>query len=326
MREASGSTAQMRSKLLNALGMVLILGGLIGFFSIRTPHFFSVSTFSTLANQIPDAVILAIGMTFVLLIGGIDLSIGSVVGLSGSVLGVALLSWHWSLLPALLLSLLSGMVCGFLNGFLTVRFRLPSFIVTLGMMEVARGATYLLTDSRTQYIGSHVDRIANTRLLGFSLPFLVALLLTIKTTILLQRTQLGRHIYAVGSNEEAARLSGIATHKVKWFVFTLCGLLAALASLINVSRLSSADPNAGTGYELQAIAAVVIGGTSLQGGRGSVIGSIFGVLIIAVLGNGLVQMGAQEPHKRLITGCVILLAVIFDLYRTRLATATQTKT
>lgn len=325
MREGSDATGQLRAQLLQGLGMLLILGGLIGFFSLRTPHFFSASTFSTLANQIPDAIILAVGMTFVLLIGGIDLSIGSVVGLSGGVLGVALLRWHWSLAPALLLCLLSGAVCGFLNGFLTVRFRLPSFIVTLGMMEAARGATYLLTDSRTQYIGSQVDGIANTHLVGFSLPFIVALLLIIKTSILLQKTQLGRHIYAVGSNEEAARLSGVATERVKWYVFTLCGVLAALASLINVSRLSSADPNAGTGYELQAIAAVVIGGTSLQGGRGSVIGSLFGVLIIAVLGNGLVQMGAQEPHKRLITGCVILLAVIFDLYRSRLAPKTQTK-
>lgn len=313
MRERLGSWRQ-------ALGMAAILGILIAFFALRTEHFFSLATLATLANQIPDATILAVGMTFVLLIGGIDLSIGSVVGLSGSVLGLALLQWHCGLPLAFLLCLLTGLGCGLLNGFLTVRFRLPSFIVTLGMMEAARGATYLLTNSRTQYIGSQVEGIANSHPLGFPLPFLVAVVLVLLTTVVLQRTQFGRHIFAVGSNEEASRLSGIDTNRVKVIVFALCGLLAALASTINVSRLSSADPNAGNGYELQAIAAVVIGGTSLLGGRGSVLGSVFGVLVIAVLGNGLVQIGAEEPHKRLITGCVILLAVLADRYRTRQST------
>ena len=308
-----------KERIVNSLGLLVALAGLIGFFSFKADHFLTVQNFSAIANQIPDAAILAIGMTYVLLIGGIDLSVGSIVGVGGSLLGLALLQWHLPLGIAIPLCLASGALIGFLNGFLTVKFALPSFIVTLGMLEAGRGLAYLLTNSQTQYIGKSVERISSANVAGLTLPFFLALFLAIVAQIVLQRTTFGRHVLAVGSNEEAARLSGIAVKKVKVVVFSLCGLMAATASIINVSRLASADPNGGTGYELQAIAAVVIGGTSLLGGRGSVIGSVFGVLIIAVLGNGLAGMGAQEPHKRLITGLVILLAVIFDMYRSRLA-------
>lgn len=317
--QASSPRTAWKERIVNSLGLLVALAVLIGFFSFKADHFLTVQNFSAIANQIPDAAILAIGMTYVLLIGGIDLSVGSIVGVSGSLLGLALLQWHLPLGIAIPLCLASGALIGFLNGFLTVKFALPSFIVTLGMLEAGRGLAYLLTSSQTQYIGKSVERISSANVAGLTLPFFVALIIAIVAQIVLQRTAFGRHVLAVGSSEEAARLSGIAVKKVKVVVFSLCGLMAATASIINVSRLASADPNGGTGYELQAIAAVVIGGTSLLGGRGSVIGSVFGVLIIAVLGNGLAGMGAQEPHKRLITGLVIILAVIFDMYRSRLA-------
>ena len=317
--QASSPRTAWKERIANSLGLLVALIILIGFFSFKADHFLTVQNFSTIANQTPDAAILAIGMTYVLLIGGIDLSVGSIVGVSGSLLGLALLQWHCPLGIAIPLCLTSGALIGFLNGFLTVKFALPSFIVTLGMLEAGRGLAYLLTNSQTQYIGKSVERISSANVAGLTLPFFLALFLAIVAQIVLQRTTFGRHVLAVGSNEEAARLSGIAVKRVKVVVFSLCGLMAATASIINVSRLASADPNGGTGYELQAIAAVVIGGTSLLGGRGSVIGSVFGVLIIAVLGNGLAGMGAQEPHKRLITGLVILLAVIFDMVRSRLA-------
>ncbi|MCX6381289.1 MAG: ABC transporter permease, partial [Armatimonadetes bacterium] len=318
MQVSSPRTA-WKERIVNSLGLLVALAVLIGFFTFKADHFLTVQNFSAIANQIPDAAILAIGMTYVLLIGGIDLSVGSIVGVSGSLLGLALLQWHLPLGIAIPLCLASGALIGFLNGFLTVKFALPSFIVTLGMLEAGRGLAYLLTNSQTQYIGKSVERISSANVAGLTLPFFLALFLAIVAQIVLQRTTFGRHVLAVGSNEEAGRLSGIAVKKVKVVVFSLCGLMAATASIINVSRLASADPNGGTGYELQAIAAVVIGGTSLLGGRGSVVGSVFGVLIIAVLGNGLAGMGAQEPHKRLITGLVILLAVIFDMVRSRLA-------
>lgn len=307
-----------RGMLADYLGMLLVLALMLAYFGMKAEHFFTPATFRTIANQIPDATILAVGMTFVLLIGGIDLSIGSVLALSGAVLGVCLTQGRWPLPLAMGACLLTGLACGMLNGFISVRFALPSFIVTLGMLEAARGGAYLVTQSQTQYIGSVVERIGEISLFGLSLPFALALLTVAMAHIVLTRTRFGRYIYAIGSNEEASRLSGIPVRSVKTSVFALSGLMAAVAAIINVSRLASADPNAGSGFELQAIAAVVIGGTSLMGGRGSVIGSLFGVLIIAILGNGLAQVGAQEPTKRLITGLVIVLAVVADVYRARL--------
>ena len=300
------------------LGMALVLAGLILVFSLITNHFFSLTTFRTIANQIPDAIIIATGMTFVLIIAGIDLSVGSVLALAGAVLGVCLVDLKLPLGIAIAACLGTGLICGALNGLVVARWALPSFIVTLGMLESARGTAYLTTNSQTKYIGPAIERISEASLLGLSLPFIIAVLIVLAGQFVLSRTLLGRYMVAVGTNEEAVRLSGIDPRPIKVAVFTLCGLLASVAAIIHSSRLSSADPNAGTGFELQAIAAVVIGGTSLMGGRGSVISSFFGVLIIAVLGTGLAQVGAQEPTKRLVTGAVIVAAVILDYYRNRL--------
>jgi ribose transport system permease protein len=300
-------------------GMTLALIGLVTVFSFLTEHFFTLTTFRTIANQIPDAIIIAVGMTFVLIIAGIDLSVGSVLALSGAVLGVCLVQFKWPLPLALGACLCSGLICGVLNGLVVVRWAIPSFIVTLGMLEIARGGAYLVTNSQTQYIGSAIEMIAGTSVLGLSLPFLLAVLIVVIGQVVLSHTVFGRYVIATGANEEAVRLSGIDPRGIKLAVFMLCSLLTSAAAVIHTSRLSSADPNAGTGLELQAIAAVVIGGTSLMGGRGSVISTFFGVLIIAVLGNGLAQVGAREPTKRLVTGCVIVVAVILDHYRHRMS-------
>lgn len=313
-----GWSSEARRTLSEYSGMALALALLIAFFSVRTSHFFSITTFQTIANQIPAAIIIAVGMTLVLIIGGIDLSVGSVLALGGAVLGYCLVDLRLPLPVALAACLLTGLVCGLLNGLMVVRWSLPSFIVTLGMLEIARGGAYLVTNSRTKYIGASVEPIAEASVLGLSLPFFVALATVVLGQILLSRTVLGRYIFAVGNNEEVVRLCGIDPRVIKVKVFALCSLLAAVAAIINVSRLASADPNAGSGFELQAIAAVVIGGTSLMGGRGSVVGSFFGVLIIAILGSGLAQIGVQEPTKRLVTGLVIVIAVILDYYRSRL--------
>lgn len=300
------------------LGMVVVLGALILFFSFYTEHFLTLTAFRTIANQIPDAIIIAVGMTFVLIVAGIDLSVGSVLALSAAVLGVCLVRLKLPLPIAIAASAGVGLVCGMINGWFVARLSLPSFIVTLGMMEITRGGAYLATDSQTMYIGRTIEGIAESSLFGLSLPFAIAIAVVIAGQFVLTRTIFGRYMIAVGANEDAARLSGINTRRIKLVVFTLCGLLTSVAAVIHSSRLASADPNAGTGFELQAIAAVVIGGTSLMGGRGSVINSLFGVLIIAVLGTGLAQVGAQEPTKRLVTGCVIVAAVLLDYYRHRL--------
>src|SRR5262249_52145917 len=294
-----------------------VLAGLIVVFGLTTQHFFSVDSFRTIANQIPVAIIIAIGMTYVLVIGGIDLSVGSVLALSGGVLGVCLVKWELPLPVAIAACLLTGMICGAVNGLVVIRWALPSFIVTLGMLEMARGGAMLVTDSRTMYIPSSLAPIAEMSVLGLSGSFLLAVLIALAGQWILSNTVFGRYTVALGTNEEVVRLSGIAPRPIKRAVFMLSGLLTALAAVIHCARLSAADPNAGSGFELQAIAAVVIGGTSLMGGRGSVVNSLFGVLIMAVLETGLVQLRAGEPTKRLITGAVIIAAVILDQYRHR---------
>ena len=300
------------------LGMSLALAGLVIFFGVKADNFFTLTTFRTIANQVPDITIVAVGMTFVLIIAGIDLSVGSVMALAGAVLGLCLIELNFPLLPAIVACLLIGVLCGALNGLVVIGWRLPAFIVTLGMLEIARGAAYLVTDSRTIYIGGPVEVITETSILGLSLPFIIAVLIVATGQFVLSRSVFGRYLIAIGTNEEAVRLSGIDPRPLKLAVFVLCGFMTSVAAVIHTARLSSANPNAGYGLELQAIAAVVIGGTSLMGGRGSVISSFFGVLIIAVLGTGLAQIGAQESTKRLITGCVIVAAVILDHYRHRI--------
>ena len=292
-----------------------VLAGLVAAFSLLTERFFSLATFLTIANQVPEGVIVAVGLTFVLVVAGIDLSVGSVLGLASAVLGLAMLRLGAGVLLGGLLAVLTGLLCGALNGLLTVRFAIPSFIVTLGMLEVARGATYLITGSQTQYVGARVETLAEGAVLGLAPPFLAAVGLVALGQFVLSRTVFGRYAAAIGTNEEAVRLAGIDPRPVKVAVFMLAGALAGLAGIVNTARLGAADPNAGIGFELQAIAAVVVGGTSLMGGRGSVVGSFLGVLVIAVLASGLAQAGAQEPTKRLVTGAVIVAAAVADAVR-----------
>ncbi len=301
------------------LGLVAALGLLILVFSLKAEHFFSADTFRTIANQIPAAMLVATGMTWVLIVAEIDLSVGSVLGLCGAVVGVALTQWHWPLWASVLGGMGAGAVCGAFNGLVSMRWRLPSFIVTLGMLEMARGGAHALTKSQTQYIGSAIEGIAGATVLGLSLPFLLALLVVAAAQAVLSGAVFGRQMFAVGSNELAARLSGIDPRRVKVVVFVVTGLLVALAAIIDTSRFQSANPNGGSGFELQAIAAAVIGGTSLMGGRGSVVRTFFGVLIIAVLNSGLASVGAKDEIKRLVTGAVIVAAVILDYYRHRLS-------
>ncbi|MDY0168110.1 MAG: ABC transporter permease [Thermoguttaceae bacterium] len=312
------SAVRSRGWLADYVGMIVVLAALVALFSMMSDRFLTPRTFITIANQIPDLVAIAVGMTLVLVIAGIDLSVGSVLALGASVLGVAMTRWGWPLLPAAMLCLVAGLACGALNGVISVGAGIPSFIVTLGMLEIARGGAYLVTDSQTQYIGAAVEGIgAPLPGLQVSPAFLIAIALVVAGQFILSRTVFGRYLVAIGTNETAVRLSGIDPRGPKIAVFALAGLLAGVAGVFQTSRLSSADPNGGIGMELAAIAAVVIGGTSLMGGRGSVVNSFFGVLIIAVLQTGLAHVGATEPTKRVITGAVIIAAVLADALRNR---------
>lgn len=300
------------------VGLLLALIGLVAFFGVQSDYFLSALTFTTLANQMPALLVIAVGMTFVLIVSGIDLSVGSVMALCGAVLGVAIVEFQLPLWLAAALCLLTGLACGLFNGFVVTRWGVPSFIVTLGMLEIARGGAYLVTDSQTLYIGSAVEVIsAPLPHVNLSPAWFAAVVVVILGQLLLSRTVLGRYAIAVGTNEEAVHLSGINVARIKLVVFGMAGMLAGLGGLFHVGYLQSADPNAGIGLELSAIAAVVIGGTSLAGGKGSVVNTFLGVLIITVLQTGLAQIGASEPSKRVITGLVIIAAVIIDVYRNR---------
>lgn len=300
------------------LGLLGALLAMIVLFSFLSSHFLSMNTFSTIANQIPDLIVMSVGMTFVLIIAGIDLSVGSLLALSAAVVSVTYLNLHWSPWLAALAGIALATLVGSLTGLVTVAWRIPAFIVSLGVLEMARGAAYQLTDSRTAYIGSIFDYLADPIFLGVSPSFIIAIVVIIVGHLVLTRTIFGRHLIGIGTNEEAVRLSGINPGPYKIAVFALMGGLSGLASLFQIARLEAADPNSGVGMELQVIAAVVIGGTSLMGGRGSIICTFLGALIISVLAAGLAQVGASEPTKRFITGAVIIVAVVLDTYRSHL--------
>lgn len=303
------------------LVLALVWGAMLILFGILSENFLTARTFHTLANRIPALAVVAAGMTLVLVVGGIDLSVGSVLGLCGAVLGVSMTGWGWPLWAGGLLAAATGFTAGTLNGLLSVRIGIPSFIVTLGMLEAARGLAYLVTGSQTKYIGEPVESVSRALPgVGISAAFLCSLAVVAACQALLTRSVWGRYLIAIGTNENAVRLAGIKPERPKWLVFSLIGLLTGLAAVFHTSRLGSADPNAGAGFELSAIAAVVIGGTSLMGGRGSVVNSFLGVLIIATLDSGLAQVGATEPKKRVVTGMVIVAAVVLDAWRHRSAT------
>ncbi|MAS96925.1 MAG: ABC transporter permease [Verrucomicrobiales bacterium] len=299
-----------------SLGLLAVLAVLILVFSIAGKNFFSSATLKQIANEIPALAVISVGMTFVIITAGIDLSVGSVMAFSGAILGLAMADWEFPLIAALPLAIFAGFLCGAANGWVSVRFAVPSFIVTLGMLQIGRGLAYLCTNSQTKYIGSPIAWLGTgIPGIGLSWAFVFAVLIVILGQVILTRTVFGRYVLVVGANEEAAIYSGIRTKPVKIAVFMIAGALAGLASAFESSRMENVDPNAGTGLELSAIAAVVIGGTSLMGGRGSVVGSFIGVLIMATLGAGLAQVGASDPVKLLITGLVIVFAVIIDAWR-----------
>lgn len=311
--------------LLQYAGLLAVLLLLIVIFGLLSENFFQTATFVTIANQVPDLTLIAVGMTLVLIVGGIDLSVGSVLALSSAVLGTLMVDFEWRLWQAIPLCLLTGAACGLFNGSVSVLAKIPSFIVTLGMLEIARGATKAVTHSETKYIGSAVE-VVGEPIAGILLSpaFLMAVTAVLGGQFLLSRTVFGRYCVAIGTNAEAVRMSGIRSQPYSIAVFVICGALCGLAGLTYTARLSTADPNAAIGIELSAIAACVIGGTSLMGGRGNVVNSFLGVLIIAVLQTGLAQLGVSDPMKQIITGSVIVIAVLLDALRSRWGSRNET--
>jgi ribose transport system permease protein len=277
-----------------------------------TPHFLTVPNLLNVAQQTSINAIIAIGMTFVIISGGIDLSVGSIVALSGVTLGAAL--QNGVALPlALTLGLATGVVCGLLNGALVSWGRLPPFIVTLGMMSIARGAALVATEGRPISGFDPLFRsVATGQLGGIPSPIFATIGMYLVAHIVLTRTTFGRYVYAIGGNEEATRLSGVSVRLHKTMIYAVSGLASAVAALILTARLNSAQPIAGMMYELDAIAATVIGGTSLMGGEGSLSGTLIGALIMGVLRNGLNLLGVSSFLQQIVIGAVIIFAVLID--------------
>ncbi len=280
---------------------------------ILTPHFLTVSNLLNVTQQTAINAIIAVGMTFVIITVGIDLSVGSIMAFSGVVLASALNAG----LPiplAIFIGLGVGLLCGLVNGLLITYGNLPPFISTLGMMSVARGAALLYTQGRpiSGFTGSF-RFLAVGEILSVPVPVIIMIVVYLIAHILLTRTKLGRYTYAIGGNEEAALLSGINVKLYKSIVYGLSGLLSGLAAIILTARLNSAQPIAGIMYELDAIAATVIGGTSLMGGEGRIVGTLIGALIMGVLRNGLNLLGVSSFIQQTVIGAVIIIAVLVDM-------------
>ncbi len=299
----------MRARRFGTLIGLVVLGAVL---SALTPYFLTVSNLLNIAEQTSINAIVAVGMTFVILSGGIDLSVGSIVALSGVVLGLALRDGQ-PLVLAVPLALMFGILCGLINGILIDRGGLPPFIVTLGMMSIARGAALVITEGRPVSGFDEAFRSLATARIGFvPAPVLIMAAVYLIAHFVLTRTTLGRYVYALGGNEEAARLSGVRIHLHKSVVYAVSGLTSAVAAVILTARLNSAQPIAGMMYELDAIAATVIGGTSLMGGEGTLAGTLVGALIMGVLRNGLNLLGVSSFLQQIVIGGVIVGAVLVD--------------
>ncbi len=302
---------------------LIALAAMLVALSLLSDNFLTPDNGLNILRQISVNLCLSIGMTLIILTAGIDLSVGAILALSGAVaagllkngLRLEALSVHlqFTVIGSIVAGLLVGAAAGLFNGITITRFKLPPFVATLGMFSIARGLTMLWTGGfPVTGLGSTFGVIGTGVFLGIPVPVWITAALVSFFVLLTRKTRFGRHVYAVGGNERAALLTGLSVDRIKIAVYTLGGMLAGVAGLIVTSRLDSAQPNAGLGYELDSIAAVVIGGTSLSGGRGSVMGTVIGCLIIGVLNNGLFLLNVSPFWQQVVKGFVILAAVAID--------------
>jgi ribose transport system permease protein len=319
--------AAVRRTLRERLQQFLAFASLIvifAFFSIVSPNFFNYGNVTNILFSTVVIGLLALGTTFVIITGGIDLSIGTGMALCAVISGVLIVDAGLPLPLGVLGAILFGGLIGLINGLNVSVLGLPPFIATLAMMLVAQGLALVLSDSTPIYFDQtpgYIDLSTGSLIPGANFPnaVLILALVAVLAGVLLNKTVLGRYTYSIGSNEEATALSGIDVRRWKILIYTLAGLFTGLAGVMISARLGSAQPATGMGYELQAIAAVVIGGTSLAGGKGSIVGTVIGALIISVLNNGLQIMSIPQEWQNVILGCVILLAVYADMARKRAA-------
>ena len=319
--------------LMSEAGIGIVLLAICVVFSVKEPNFRSALNISNIFTQISINTVISVGMTFVILLGGIDLSVGSVISLCTVLSGLVITnkalvgySVPVAILAAILVAVAGGMLCGLFNGAVSEGWRIPAFVVTLGMLNIARGSALAISNSRTIFNfpksfntwGSASISIPGT---GLSVPyiFIMALVIVAIGYFILRYTVYGRMIYAIGNNEEAVRLSGHNIRYYKITAYVICGAAVGIAAILYMLRLNIASPILGVGFELNAIAAVVIGGTSMSGGKGSLIGTLIGAAIIGVLNNGLLIVGLSDNTRQIVTGVIIVAAVVLDTYRVKLS-------
>lgn len=318
MKNETGSFTLRRFSELG-IGAVLVVEFLA--FSQLSPYFFTAENLLNVTLQASITAIIAAGMTFVILTAGIDLSVGSVVAFAG-IVATGTLKTGIPVTVALPLAIFAGLVVGAFSGsfagFFITRFNIAPFIVTLALMTVWRGASFVVTEGRPVWELPEAFSVLGTgRLLGVPIPTIIMVIVYLTAHVVLKYTRFGRYVFAVGGNIEAARLAGIRTHRVLTGVYTISGVLSAVSGILLASRMNSGQPNAGIMYELDVIAAVVVGGTSLSGGRGSIVGTFIGAMLIAVLRNGLNLLNVGSYVQQVMVGVVILLAVLLDQFRKR---------
>lgn len=308
------NTKSVLTKLGPLLGLLLI----VVIITILNPSFMTTSNILNVLRQVSISALIAFGMTFIILTGGIDLSVGSTLALTGAIAATMLASGMDPILT-MCIALLLGAILGAVNGIIIAKGKVAPFIATLATMTIYRGLTLVYTEGRpVSGLGDSVSfqMLGKGYFFGIPVPVVTTALAFAVLYFILHKTTFGRRVYAVGGNEDASRLSGINVDRIKIAVYSLTGMLAALSALILTSRLNSAQPTAGTSYELDAIAAVVLGGTSLTGGKGWIFGTLVGALIIGVLNNGLNLIGVSSFFQQVVKGAVILFAVLIDRKKT----------
>lgn len=314
-KHASGQVKQLGSSN-NVIGIVIALAALCLDLAIASPVFLTASNFLNVFQQISINFVVAVGMTFVIISGGIDLSVGSNIALSGLMMGILMKNYNVSVPVTIITCVLMSCLIGLINGALISFLDLPPFIATLGTMSIVRGAAYTVTGGQPIYTFPHgftaiAGRVGGIPLYSTIIMFLVMIL----GWYILRYTRVGRFTYAIGGNENCAKLSGINLKKVKCFVYMFSGFCCGIAGLLLTSRLDSAVPTNADGQEMDAIAAVVIGGTSMSGGEGSMVGTLIGILIIGIISNGLNLLGVAQGPQKMVKGLIIVVAVIIDVIR-----------
>lgn len=296
----------------------LVLCVFLSVFPKTSGSFFTRQNIFNVLRQISTNLFLACGMTMVIILGGIDLSVGSIIALSGCISAGCVARYNLPLPIALLMGLLVGLLVGMFNGAVISKTTIPAFIVTLATMNIAKGLAYVYTGGSPVRVVTKEWQFLGAGYVGiFPTPVVILVIVLIITAIIMNKTKMGRHMYAVGGNQQAAEFSGIKVEKVKFFVHAFSGLMSGLAGIVLASRMYSGQPTAGDGAEMDAIAAVVVGGTSMAGGSGKIGGTIIGGLIIGVLNNGLNLLNVNSFWQYVVKGVVILLAVFLDYFRNK---------